>query len=52
MALTDNAEFWRTVDRVRSAPSGAPLVDATTSTVRQQVKRYADEAAETDDDEG
>ena len=38
--------IW-TVDDVRSAPSGAPFVDATTRTVRRWVERYADEAADT-----
>ena len=41
----------RTVDDVRSAPSGSPLVDASTRTVRRWVERYADEAAGTYDDE-
>ena len=41
-----SAPAIRTVNDVRAEPFGAPLVDASTRTVRRWVDRYADEAAE------
>ncbi|ESP86872.1 tyrosine-type recombinase/integrase, partial [Candidatus Halobonum tyrrellensis] len=42
----------RTVDDVREEPSDAPLVDASTRTVRRWVKQYAERAAAEYDDDG